>query len=153
MENLSEIIVNKLIEKNKTISFMESCTGGFLANQITNIPGASNILKASLVTYSNEFKIKFGVSKDTIKKYTVYSLETAKEMAKNVAGFANSSLGIGVTGELANSKKEENKVFYAIYDSKTNNYSEGIIFVEPDIREKMKLYVANIILKDILGKI
>ena len=53
-----ENIVNKLIETEKTISTMESCTGGYIANCITNIPGASEILKFSAVTYSNEFKIK-----------------------------------------------------------------------------------------------
>lgn len=100
MESLSEKIVKFLKENNKTISFMESCTGGYLANEITNVSGASNVLKVSLVTYSNEYKIKFGVTKKTIEKYTVYSKETAKEMAKNVSDFADSNYGIGVTGEL-----------------------------------------------------
>ena len=100
MENLNEKIVNLLNERNKTISFMESCTGGYLANEITNVSGASNVLKVSLITYSNEYKIKFGVTKQTLDKYTVYSKETAKEMAENVALFADSNFVIGVTGEL-----------------------------------------------------
>ena len=100
MKNLNEKIVNLLNKRNKTISFMESCTGGYLANEITNVSGASNVLKVSLVTYSNEYKIKFGVTKQTLDKYTVYSKETAKEMAKNVALFADSNFGISVTGEL-----------------------------------------------------
>lgn len=100
MENLNEKIVKILNEQNKTICFMESCTGGFLASEITNVSGASNVLKVSLVTYSNEYKIKFGVTKDTLDKYTVYSIETAKEMAKSASDFAASSIGIGVTGEL-----------------------------------------------------
>lgn len=46
---------------------MESCTGGALVNAITNIPGASEVLKFSAVTYSNEYKIKLGVdSKQSI---------------------------------------------------------------------------------------
>ena len=100
MENLNEKIVRFLNETNKTISFMESCTGGFLANKITNVSGASDVLKVSLVTYSNEYKMRFGVTKDTLDKYTVYSIETAKEMAKSVSVFAASNFGIGVTGEL-----------------------------------------------------
>jgi len=100
MEKLNEKIIKVLKENNKTISFMESCTGGFLANLITNVSGASNVLKVSLVTYSNEYKIKFGVPKKTIGKYTVYSNETALEMAKNVSDFASSDFGIGITGEL-----------------------------------------------------
>ena len=51
-------IVEKLKEKNKTISTMESCTGGGVANSITNIEGASEVLRFSAVTYSNEYKIK-----------------------------------------------------------------------------------------------
>lgn len=100
MENLNEKIVKFLNEQNKTISFMESCTGGHLANNITNVSGSSNILKVSLVTYSNEYKMNFGVTKNTLDKYTVYSTETAKEMAKSVSNFAASNFGIGVTGEL-----------------------------------------------------
>ena len=70
-----EEVVKRLIDKNKTISTMESCTGGGVANAITNVEGASEVLKFSAVTYSNEFKIKMGVSKDVIDKYSVYSME------------------------------------------------------------------------------
>ena len=54
-------IINKLILTNKTISTMESCTGGGLANEITSYEDASKVLKFSAVTYSNEYKIKMGV--------------------------------------------------------------------------------------------
>ena len=74
-------IVLLLKKKNKTISTMESCTGGGVANAITNIEGASEVLKYSAVTYSNEFKIKMGVSSEVIDKYSVYSMETAMEMS------------------------------------------------------------------------
>lgn len=149
MENLNEKIVKILKEKNKTISFMESCTGGFLANEITNVAGASNVLKVSLVTYSNEYKEKFGVSKNIIDKYTVYSKETAIEMAKNVVKFSNADYGIGITGELGNSLKENNKVFYCIYDSLNNIIIENQIFVEPNKRKIMKAYVANVVLEEL----
>ena len=93
-------VVNKLIELNKTIATMESCTGGGVANAITNIEGASAIIKFSAVTYSNEYKIKMGVDKEVIDKYTVYSMETAKEMSKNISLFANSNYGVGITGQI-----------------------------------------------------
>ena len=57
-----EEIIKKLTKLDKTISTMESCTGGGLANAITNIEGASEVFKYGAVTYSNEFKIKMGVS-------------------------------------------------------------------------------------------
>ena len=65
-------LVEKLLDLGKTISTMESCTGGGVANAITNIAGASEVLKFSAVTYSNEFKIKMGVSSEIIDKYSVY---------------------------------------------------------------------------------
>ena len=50
-------IVEKLIKLNKTISTMESCTGGYVANGITNIPGASSVFMFGAITYSNDYKI------------------------------------------------------------------------------------------------
>ena len=73
-------IIDYLTKNNLTISTMESATGGYLASSITNIDGSSLVFKFGAVTYSNEFKIKMGVNKDIIEKYTVYSMETAKEI-------------------------------------------------------------------------
>jgi len=97
MKELVKIIVNELKSKNKTLSFMESCTGGYLVNEITNISGASEILKVSLVTYSSEYKIKFGVNKNKIEKNSVYSKTVSSEMAENAAKFSGSDYGIGIT--------------------------------------------------------
>ncbi len=120
-------IIDLLKEKNKTISTMESCTGGGVANAITNIEGASEVLRYSAVTYSNEYKIKMGVSEDIINKYSVYSMETAIEMATNIANFANSNIGVGITGKLNrvdinNPYGEDNVVFISIYDKDNNKY-------------------------------
>ena len=122
MEEICKKIVEKLNENKQTISFMESCTGGFLANSITNISGASNVLKVSLVTYSSEYKIKFGVDENVIKKYTVYSQKTSIEMAKNIAQFAKSNISVGITGELGNTLNNSPKVYYTVY-FKDNNYN------------------------------
>ena len=93
-------IIHKLQLKQLTIATMESCTGGGVANAITNMEGASEIFKFSAVTYCNEYKIKMGVDKEVIDKYTVYSIETAMSMAKAISNFANSNYGVGVTGKL-----------------------------------------------------
>ena len=94
-------IIEKLTKLGKTISTMESCTGGGIANAITNIEGASEVLKFSAVTYSNEFKIKMGVSSKVIDKYSVYSMEVAKEMSKNISIFTSSNYGVGITENYA----------------------------------------------------
>ena len=64
--NTAEKATKLLIQKNKTISFMESCTSGLLASMFTDTEGASKVFTGSLVTYSNEQKIKAGVSEDVI---------------------------------------------------------------------------------------
>ena len=82
-------LVKYLIENNKKISAMESCTGGEIASTITNIEGASNVFEFSAVTYSNEYKMKMGVNKEVINKYSVYSIETANEMSKTISKYTN----------------------------------------------------------------
>ena len=123
-----EKIVEILTKQNKTISTMESCTGGGLANAITNIPGASEILKFSAVTYSNEFKIKMGVPKETIDEYSVYSMATAIEMSKKISQFTNSNYAIGITGKLNrvdphNLTGYDNIVYFSSY-----NKDEDIVY-------------------------
>ena len=150
MEEKCKKIVEKLKLNNKTIAFMESCTGGFLANAITNISGASDVLKVSLVTYSSEYKIKFGIDKSIIDKYTVYSSETAIQMAKKVAEFAKSNIGIGITGELGNTLNKTPKVYYSIYLADENKSINEVINVNDNTRLEMKKKVAENILEKLL---
>ena len=152
-------IVNKLISSNKTISTMESCTGGFLANAITNIEDSSKVFKFGAVTYSNEYKIKMGVDSNIIDKYTVYSIETANVMSKAICSFTNSDYGVGITGKLnkqddSNPFGSNNIVYVSIYNKlKDKNYTMTIEDLTGD-RENMKQQIINrivILLKSILS--
>lgn len=136
-----ESIVSYLIENKISISTMESCTGGLLASLITDVPGASDILRFSAVTYSNEYKIKMGVSEEVINKYTVYSRETAKEMAYNISKFANSNLGVGITGRLTSNENTQKSVDICIYDSRSDNYYFAKFNVVKETRKENKLEV------------
>ena len=141
-------IVEYLINKKETISTMESCTGGALANAITNIEGASEIIKFSAVTYSNEYKIKMGVSANTIEKYTVYSQEVAREMSKVISTYTNSDYGVGITGKLnsidpANPFGDNSMVYLSIYSKKENKYYEATTSCQKRIREDNKETVIN----------
>jgi len=136
-----EEIVKYLIDNKITIATMESCTGGLLASKITDIPGASDILKFSAVTYSTEYKIKMGVSKDIVDKYTVYSKETAKEMAYHIADFANSDLGVGITGRLTSNLDEPKGVDICIYDKVHDKYYFAFCKIVKEIRHENKLEV------------
>ncbi|CDE49202.1 competence/damage-inducible protein CinA C-domain [Firmicutes bacterium CAG:460] len=145
-----EEIVKILTKQNKTISTMESCTGGALANAITNIPGASEILKFSAVTYSNEFKIKMGVPKEIINTYSVYSIETAIEMSKKISEFTNSNYGIGITGklnraDLHNLSGDNSTVYFSIYNKDNNTNYNGSLKVTKETRKENKEEVINLI--------
>ena len=153
MEEICKKIVEKLNENKQTISFMESCTGGFLANSITNISGASNVLKVSLVTYSSEYKIKFGVNENVIKKYTVYSQETSIEMAKNIVQFAKSNIGVGITGELGNTLNNSPKVYYTVYFKDKNKYINKTITTTKNKRKDMKEEIEKKVFEDIWEEI
>ena len=78
-----------LIEKNMTITTMESATSGQIASLITDTEGSSAILKGAFITYCNEAKIMQGVPAEILDKYTVYSKETAEAMAKACATMGN----------------------------------------------------------------
>lgn len=136
-----EHLVNFLIKNELSIATMESCTGGLLASLITDIPDASKALKFSAVTYSTEYKIIMGVSKEIIDKYTVYSKETAKEMAYNISVFSSSDIGVGITGRLTSNINEKKAVDICIYDKRTNEYYFTYKELEKSTRKENKLEV------------
>ena len=151
-----ERVIKKLIEDNETISTMESCTGGGIADAITNVPDASRVIKFSAVTYSNEFKIKMGVSSELIDKYSVYSMEVAHSMAKNISLYANSNYGVGITGKLKkvdinNMVGEDDVVYLSIYDKDFDKYYDKKIKLNFDTREENKQQIINEFVKNMLN--
>ena len=151
-------LVERLKNENKTISTMESCTGGALANEITNVDGSSEVFKFSAVTYSNEYKIEMGVSKEIIDKYSVYSIEVAKEMSYNISRFTNSNYGVGITGKFGKVDKnnlygDDYTVFISIYDKDNDKFYNDIIKATKLTRKENKKLVlkkVNDILLDIV---
>ena len=149
-------VVELLIKKHKRIATMESCTGGFIASCITDIEGASEILSFSAVTYSNEYKIKLGVNKETIDVYSVYSKEVAEEMAKNAANIALSDYGIGITGKINRSDKnnlygDDNKIYYSIYDKTNDKFYDFELTAIDDTRYNNKILIKNNIVTSLLN--
>lgn len=145
-------IIHKLQLKQLTIATMESCTGGGVANAITNMEGASEIFKFSAVTYCNEYKIKMGVDKEVIDKYTVYSMETTMSMAKSISTFADSNYGVGITGKL--NRKDENNdtgsnnlVYISIYCKDEDKFYNEEVTVNKMVRSLNKELVINKIIE------
>jgi nicotinamide-nucleotide amidase len=98
-EQLETVVVRGLTERKQTLALAESCTGGYLANRITHVPGASSIFLAGLVTYSNEAKQKFlGVRAETLSNHGAVSEPVVREMAEGARRQTGADHALAVTG-------------------------------------------------------
>ncbi|MBX2842172.1 MAG: competence/damage-inducible protein A [Flammeovirgaceae bacterium] len=98
-EEVEHTIGNLLLQKKQTLATAESCTGGLLADKITDIPGCSAYFKGGIVAYSNDIKVsQLGVSAATLEVHGAVSEQTAMEMAENVRKRYNADYGISTTG-------------------------------------------------------
>ena len=92
-------LIKKLNKKKLKISFVESCTGGLLANTITSISGASKVFNMGFITYSNQAKIKIlKISKNIIIKYGAVSPECCKAMVVNLSKISKANINVSITG-------------------------------------------------------
>ena len=92
-------IVAKFTKSNTTLAVAESCTGGYISNMITNIPGASKVFERGIVCYSNLSKSSLlNVDPDDIVKHGAVSEKVAKQLANNIRKLSNVTIGIGITG-------------------------------------------------------
>ncbi len=122
-ETLESVVVNLLKAAGKTVAPAESCTGGFLAHRITNIPGASSVLKCGFVTYSNEAKEQMlGVSRFSLEEHGAVSETVARQMAEGARKNSVADFGIAITGIAGPDGGTESKpvgtVFLAIASEK-----------------------------------
>jgi nicotinamide-nucleotide amidase len=98
-KTLPVLVGELLLEKGKRVAVAESCTGGQLASLITSISGSSNYFDRGFVVYSERSKVEIlGVSEETIAKHTVYSHETALEMAKRTLEKSKADYSLATTG-------------------------------------------------------
>ena len=96
---VAEAAVRLLMKRKRTLALAESCTGGFIANQITDVPGASNIFLGGIVSYGNGVKERFlGVKKKSLNKYGAVSGIVAREMAEGARKKFGADFAIAVTG-------------------------------------------------------
>ena len=95
---LEERIGHELMEQGLTLATMESCTGGFLAHTITQVPGSSDYFRGGTVAYSNDVKIAGGVDPALIQEHGAVSPQVAQDMARAARDRMGADLGIGTTG-------------------------------------------------------
>jgi nicotinamide-nucleotide amidase len=98
-DQMETVAVNLLRKKGFTLAAAESCTGGYISNLITNVPGASDVFLESCITYSNQAKeARLGVRQETLADYGAVSRQAAQEMAEGIRKASRADIGIAVTG-------------------------------------------------------
>ena len=98
-ETMEEVVGRRLAMTEFTLAVAESCTGGLIAQRLTNVPGSSKYFIEGLVTYSNESKTRLlGVEKKLIKEFGAVSQQVARDMARGVRHKAKTDFGLAVTG-------------------------------------------------------
>lgn len=118
-DSIELLVADLFTEKNKTLSLAESCTGGKIAQAITDLPGASKYFRGGVVTYATDTKTDvLGVPQPIIDEYSVVSREVAEAMASGVKKLYKSDYAIATTGNAGPTKGDSDAdvgtVFIAI---------------------------------------
>ena len=115
-EDLETVVVRMLIERGLKLALAESCTGGLVANRITNVPGSSETLLAGVVAYSNKAKTDLlGVPSALIMEHGAVSAEVAEAMASGAASRTDADIAVGITGIAGPSGGSEEKPVGLVY--------------------------------------
>jgi nicotinamide-nucleotide amidase len=145
-ESLEEVLVKQLTERAQTLALAESCTGGLLANRITNVPGASNVLVAGYVVYANDAKIDIlHVDPRLISRDGAVSESVARAMAEGARDRAHANFALATTGIAGPSggsaEKPVGTVFVALASTKAETLVQRFFF--PSDRETFKQLTAQ----------
>jgi nicotinamide-nucleotide amidase len=98
-DELNGVVVRLLTGRRETLALAESCTGGYVASRITDVPGASVVFPGGFVTYSNEAKQELlGVRVETLAEHGAVSEATAREMAEGARARLHTDYAIAITG-------------------------------------------------------
>ena len=99
MKALAEKVAARLLARKAMLASAESCTGGWVSQELTAIAGSSAWFERGFVTYSNAAKEEMlGVSAETLARHGAVSEQVAKEMARGALTHSHASLALAVTG-------------------------------------------------------
>jgi len=148
-------LIRKMRSKQLSVSFAESCTGGWVSKLMTDVAGASSVYKGSLIVYGNESKRDLLKIPDRIlKKFGAVSGQTAREMAKRVRKCFSSDLGISITGIAGpgggTPKKPVGLIFIGLADKKK---SRAWRFQLKGSRRKVRLETAARVFEILKGEV
>jgi nicotinamide-nucleotide amidase len=129
LEPLEAVVARLLKQKQRKVAVAESCTGGFLCQRLTNIPGSSGYFDYGLITYSNEAKTTLlGIAAELIATHGAVSEPVARAMADQTRKLANADYGISITGiagpDGGTAEKPVGMVFIGVSDENQTTVNE-----------------------------
>jgi nicotinamide-nucleotide amidase len=142
-----QVVAWKLMETGTTLAVAESCTGGLISHRLTEVPGISDVLLESLVTYSNESKVKrLGVDPALIAAHGAVSEEVARAMALGAARTSGAQVGLAVTGIAGPGGGSERKPVGLCYMA-VNDHVESKVFVgdRSHVKDRAAGYALNML--------
>jgi nicotinamide-nucleotide amidase len=145
-ETLEGVVVRLLKQRKQTLATAESCTGGLIANKITNVSGASEVFVAGYVTYANSVKSDvLNVDSKLIDKYGAVSESVARAMAEGARTRAGSTYGLATTGIAGPTGGSDEKPVGTVYIALASGDSETVArkFLFPTDRETFKQLAAQ----------
>lgn len=154
---LSEAVGDLLREHSLSLAIAESCTGGLVADSITNVAGSSDYFLGGMVTYSNNAKIELlNVHKKDIENYGAVSKAVALQMAKGTAGKFGADIGIsttGVAGPGGGTKEKPVGTVWIGYWSKDSHFAVKALFTKDRLinKERSTAVALDIVRRKILG--
>jgi len=117
-QTLARVVGEELARQGKTLALAESCTGGLLAELVTDIPGASRYFTHGWITYSNDAKTaELGVPDDLIERYGAVSEQVAQAMASGARRRSGADFAVGITGIAGPTGATEQKPVGLVYIS------------------------------------
>jgi len=127
-EELEQVIVRLLTARNETVATAESCTGGLLANRLTNIPGASRVFVGGFVVYTNAMKVAvLGVDESLIGKHGAVSKSVARAMAEMARARTGAFHALATTGIAGPTGGSEKKPVGTVYVALASNNAATLV--------------------------
>ena len=148
-ESLEAVVVRLLKQRKATLATAESCTGGFVANSITNVPGASEVFLAGYITYANESKSDiFNLDPKLIENHGAVSEPVAQAMAEGARTRAGSTYALATTGIAGPGGGSDEKPVGTVYVALAAAQSDTVVrkFLFPTDRETFKQLAARVAL-------
>lgn len=143
-DSLEQTCLNLLRQADKTLATAESCTGGYIAKRMTDLPGSSAVFVGGVVAYTVPVKEQLlGVPAGLIERCGVVSVEVAAAMAEGVRARLGSSFGIGVTGLAGPDGDSSNRPVGLVYVALSNGDNTWVRAIQQTGERERVRYIAG----------